>query len=47
MSAQVNLQELEDATKNSLKLSIADLNNPNSKKTRDKVRKFIQEKFSK
>ncbi|CAB4438105.1 unnamed protein product [Rhizophagus irregularis] len=46
MSAQVNLQELEDATKNSLKLSIADLNNPNSKKTRDKVRKFIQEKFS-
>ena len=51
MSFQTNLQGLEDTFNtmgnSSSKLSIIDLNNPNSKNTRNKVRKFLQEKFSK
>jgi hypothetical protein len=50
MPFQTNSQEAEDTynmTRNSnSKLSNVDLNNPNSKNTRDKVRKFLQEKFS-
>jgi hypothetical protein len=51
MSFQTNSQEPEDTYNmmgnSSNKSSFIDLNNPNCKDTRDKVRKFLQEKFSK
>ncbi|GES96265.1 hypothetical protein GLOIN_2v1782986 [Rhizophagus clarus] len=44
ISFQINSQELERTIENpTIKLSIADLNSPNSKDTRDRVRKYIQE----